>query len=214
MLEQAGRREHQVAYPIEVRFVAADDVALSASHGRDTCYIAVHQDRKLDWEPYFRESRRSWTPTAGDHTGQAPLPDRRHARSRYPLWGEFQDLRAKLDPGGLFSNPYTDRVLGPIAPGPTRGRAAGSQEGLALAPVGRDLVDHALALDQIERVEALAQLAGLGVAQIHPVADAQHVLRRRAAGSAPRPRLLAIEAKPAGQVRLGQAVAAGTPDAM
>ena len=69
---EAGRREHQVAYPIEVRFVAADDVALSASHGRDTCYIAVHQDRKLDWEPYFRgveeimDSRRA-TPLGKRH---------------------------------------------------------------------------------------------------------------------------------------------------
>jgi len=119
VLEQAGRREHQVAYPIEVRFVAADDVALSASHGRDTCYIAVHQDRRLDWEPYFREVEKIMDSYGGrPHWGKRHFQTAATLAPLYPLWGEFQDLRAKLDPGGLFSNPYTDRVLGPIAPGP------------------------------------------------------------------------------------------------
>ena len=116
VLEQAGRPEHQVAYPIEVRFVAADDVALSASHGRDTCYIAVHQDRKLDWEPYFRGVEEIMDSYGGrPHWGKRHFQTAATLASRYPRWSEFQDLRAKLDPRGLFSNPYTDRVLGPIA---------------------------------------------------------------------------------------------------
>jgi FAD/FMN-containing dehydrogenase len=99
--------------------VAADDVALSASHGRDTCYIAVHQDRKLDWEPYFREVEKIMDSYGGrPHWGKRHFQTAATLAPRYPLWGEFQDLRAKLDPGGLFGNPYTDRVLGPIAPGP------------------------------------------------------------------------------------------------
>src|SRR4051812_42462312 len=51
----------------------------------------------------------------------------------------------------------------------------GSQEGLALAAVGRDDVDDALALDQVQAVEALAELARLGVAQVDVVADEEGV---------------------------------------
>jgi hypothetical protein len=36
------------------------------------------------------------------------------------------------------------------------------------ASVGRDLVGDRVALDQVERVEALAQLAGLGGSQVDP----------------------------------------------
>src|SRR5439155_24956117 len=35
-------RRFAVGFPIEVRFVAADDSHLSPANGRETCYIAVH----------------------------------------------------------------------------------------------------------------------------------------------------------------------------
>ena len=115
VLELASRPELQVFLPIEVRFVAADDLMLSASHQRDTCYIAVHQDRKLDWEPYFRGVE-----AIADEYGGRPHWGKRHFQTaetlapRYPRWHDFQRLRARLDPEGLFANAYTDRVLGPV----------------------------------------------------------------------------------------------------
>jgi L-gulono-1,4-lactone dehydrogenase len=115
VLELAGRAEHQVAYPIEVRFVAADDAYLSPAHERDACYIAVHQDRKLDWEPYFREVAE----IMADHDGR-PHWGKRHFQSAetlaplYPDWDEFQAARARLDPDARFRNAYTDRVLGTV----------------------------------------------------------------------------------------------------
>ena len=63
------------------------------------------------------------------------------------------------------------------------------EEGLALAAVGRDLVHDPVAGHEVERVEALAQLAGLRVAEVDAVADAQVARgRARAPASAPRPR--------------------------
>src|SRR5699024_2250264 len=35
-------------FPMEVRFAAADDVWLSTAHGREVCYIAVHQYHRMD----------------------------------------------------------------------------------------------------------------------------------------------------------------------
>jgi FAD/FMN-containing dehydrogenase len=119
VLELAARPELNVLWPIEVRFVAPDDVMLSASHERPTCYIAVHQDRRLDWETYFRGVE-----AIADDYGGRPHWGKRHFQTaetlapRYPRWNEFQRLRAKLDPDGRFSNAYTDRILGPVAAQP------------------------------------------------------------------------------------------------
>jgi len=118
VLAEANRPGHGLAYPVEVRFVAADDSMLSTSHGRDTCYIAVHQDRKLEWEPYFRAVEE----IAVSHGGR-PHWGKRHFRTvadlapAYPEWDTFQAIRARLDPGGTFGNDYTERVLGPVAGG-------------------------------------------------------------------------------------------------
>jgi L-gulono-1,4-lactone dehydrogenase len=115
VLELASRPELGVAYPIEVRFVAADDALLSPSHGRDTCYVAVHQDRKLDWETYFRGVEA----IAAEYGGR-PHWGKRHFRTAadleplYPRWADFRAARARLDPGGTFANDYTDRVLGRV----------------------------------------------------------------------------------------------------
>jgi L-gulono-1,4-lactone dehydrogenase len=115
VLHLAARPEHQVAYPIEVRFVAADDVVLSAAHARDTCYIAVHQDPKLDWEPYFRGVEEIMDSYGGrPHWGKRHFQTAATLAPRYPRWNEFQALRAKLDPGGRFANAYIERVLGPV----------------------------------------------------------------------------------------------------
>jgi L-gulono-1,4-lactone dehydrogenase len=115
VLELASRPELRVTYPIEVRFVAADDALLSSSHERDTCYIAVHHDRKLDWGPYFRGVE-----AIMDEYGGRPHWGKRHFQTaatlvpRYPRWDDFQRINARFDPDGAFRNAYTDRVLGPI----------------------------------------------------------------------------------------------------
>ena len=112
----AARPELHVAWPIEVRFVAGDDSFLSPSHSRDTCYVAVHQDRELAWEPYFRRVE-----SAARELGGRPHWGKRHFRTAadlapaYPQWEAFQAARRELDPGGVFANAYTDRVLGPVA---------------------------------------------------------------------------------------------------
>jgi L-gulonolactone oxidase len=113
VLQVAGRPEHRVAFPIEVRFAAADDVVLSAAHGRDVCYIAVHQDRKLDWQPYFLAVEEIMDSYGGrPHWGKRHFQTAETLPPRYPRWDEFLALRDRLDPDRRFANAYTDRVLG------------------------------------------------------------------------------------------------------
>jgi L-gulonolactone oxidase len=117
VLEAASRPEHGIAFPVEVRFVAADDSFLSPSHERDTCYVAVHCDEKRPavWEAYFGEVERIMR----EYDGR-PHWGKRHSRTAadlapaYPMWDQFQAVRRRLDPGGVFANDYTDRVLGPV----------------------------------------------------------------------------------------------------
>jgi L-gulono-1,4-lactone dehydrogenase len=113
VLELAGRPEHQVAYPIEVRFVAPDDALLSPSHERVTTYVAVHQDRKLRWEPYFRGVEAIMSSYKGrPHWGKRHFQTAETLARLYPRWDDFARVRSELDPDGVFRNAYTDRVLG------------------------------------------------------------------------------------------------------
>jgi L-gulono-1,4-lactone dehydrogenase len=113
VLEVAARPEHRVAFPIEVRFAAADELILSGAHGRDTCYVAVHQDPTLAWEPYFRAVEAIMDSYDGrPHWGKRHFQRAATLASRYPRWGEFAALRGRLDPKRRFANAYTERVLG------------------------------------------------------------------------------------------------------
>ncbi len=108
-------RNFAVPFPIEVRTVAADDALLSPASGRDSGYVAVHMFEKMAYEPYFKAVERIM-----DEFGGRPHWGKRHNQTaetlchRYRDWSIYQSVRKRLDPNGLFSNSYTDRVLGPV----------------------------------------------------------------------------------------------------
>ena len=116
VLDAAERAQPPVGFPIEVRFVAADDSWLSPAHDRDTTYIAVHQYRDMSWESYFRSVEAIMLEYGGrPHWGKRHFQTAATLAERYPRWEDFRALRARLDPDGRFSNVYLDRVLGPVA---------------------------------------------------------------------------------------------------
>jgi L-gulono-1,4-lactone dehydrogenase len=113
-----GRRL-MVNFPLELRFVAADDAFLSPASGRETAYVAVHAYRGMDWS-WFRDVER-----LADAHGGRPHWGKRHFQTsatlapRYERWDDFQAVRARLDPDGLFTNDYVARTLGPPTGPPT-----------------------------------------------------------------------------------------------
>ncbi|HEY5166091.1 MAG TPA: D-arabinono-1,4-lactone oxidase [Acidimicrobiia bacterium] len=108
------RNDLRIGFPIEVRFTAPDDIPLSTAHGRDTCYVAVHVPRGIDFEPYFRGVEALMNELDGrPHWGKMHYQTAETLASRYPQWDRFQAVRRKLDPEGRFANAYLDRVLGP-----------------------------------------------------------------------------------------------------
>ncbi|MGW4724292.1 D-arabinono-1,4-lactone oxidase [Streptomyces sp. NPDC004291] len=105
-----------VGFPIEVRFVAPDELShLSPAYGRETAYLAVHMYRGMPWEPYFRAVQDIALAFGGrPHWGKRHLMEAEGLAARYPAWDRFQAVRARLDPRGTFTNAHLRRVLGPV----------------------------------------------------------------------------------------------------
>jgi L-gulonolactone oxidase len=108
-------RHLPVGFPIEFRLVAPDDAFLSPAYERETAYVAVHQYRGAAWGPYFRAVEEIMDSYEGrPHWGKRHFQTADTLAWRYPRWRAFQKVRRQLDPDGRFSNPYADRVLGPV----------------------------------------------------------------------------------------------------
>src|SRR3954453_18477502 len=127
------RRAHEAsdwreAFPVEVRVAAAADIPLSpasgrgrasiaaprpAASGRDSAYIAAHGPAHTDPGPWFATLEKIAGEVGGrPHWGKLHGLDADVLRQRYSRFGEFVAVRDRLDPGGLLSNDYLDRVLG------------------------------------------------------------------------------------------------------
>ena len=108
----AGHDE-ALPFPVEVRFLAADDVWLSTAYERDSAYIAVHQFHRMDHRRYFAAFEAIVAEHAGrPHWGKLHTLDAERLASLYPRHADFRAVRRQLDPGGLFHNAYLEQVLG------------------------------------------------------------------------------------------------------
>ena len=114
VLDLIERRRLPIVFPIEVRVVAGDDALLSPAHERDTCYIAVHQYRGMEFEGYFRAVEAIMDGYGGrPHWGKRHYQSAGTLRERYPEWDRFAAVRDRVDPQRVFQNDYARRVLGP-----------------------------------------------------------------------------------------------------
>jgi FAD-linked oxidoreductase len=106
-------RRLPVLFPLEVRFGAPDDAFLSPAYGRDTCYVAVHVYRGMEFETYFRAVEAIMREYGGrPHWGKRHYRSAGELAALYPGWDGFHAVRERLDPMRVFSNDYVDRVLG------------------------------------------------------------------------------------------------------
>ncbi|WP_395704859.1 D-arabinono-1,4-lactone oxidase [Rhodococcus ruber] len=109
-----SRSDFHVAFPVEVRFAAADDVWLSTAHGRDSAYLAVHQYHRREHRPYFDAVEAIARAVDGrPHWGKMHGRTAADLRATYPRFDDFLAVRDRVDPQRTFANPYLDRVLGP-----------------------------------------------------------------------------------------------------
>ncbi|KAF9009551.1 D-arabinono-1,4-lactone oxidase-domain-containing protein [Cyathus striatus] len=108
-----GLRPH---FPIEIRFSSGDDIWLSPSYGRPTCWIGIIQYRPYGFEvPYERlfnkfnaimacnKGRPHWAKS--HHLGPDTL------QVLYPHFNDFVNVKVHEDPTGMFHNEYVRRHI-------------------------------------------------------------------------------------------------------
>jgi xylitol oxidase len=114
---QALRSLREIVAPVlqisEIRTVAPDDLWLSPSQGRDT--VCLHFTWVADAAsvaPVVRTVEAALAPfSARPHWGKVFSTEPDVVRSLYPHWEEARALRDRLDPDGVFANPFTDTYL-------------------------------------------------------------------------------------------------------
>jgi FAD/FMN-containing dehydrogenase len=103
----------RVNFPLEVRFVAADDVPLSPACGRDVCFIGAYVASRRWAGPYFEAFEELIAEYDGrPHWGKTTSRTAADFRRLYPGYEEFDRIRRNCDPAGVFRNPFVDRVFG------------------------------------------------------------------------------------------------------
>jgi alditol oxidase len=113
ILRALGNQFAPVIQVSEVRTIAADELWLSPSQGRDT--VALHftwiQDEAAV-RPVVANLEEALGPLdVRPHWGKVFAADAALLRQRYPKVPEFIALAAKYDPAGKFRNPYLDTFL-------------------------------------------------------------------------------------------------------
>jgi FAD-linked oxidoreductase len=103
----------RISFPVEIRCAPADDVALSTAYGQDVLYLAFHVPKADDHVPYFLAAERILRAHGGrPHWGKVHTRMVDDLAPAYDRFGDFLDLRRRLDPDRVFDNAYLRRVLG------------------------------------------------------------------------------------------------------
>ncbi|SCL54499.1 FAD/FMN-containing dehydrogenase [Micromonospora eburnea] len=106
------RHRRVAGWRVLVRSIAADDIWLSNAYGRPTITIACLQNTGLPFEEYFRDMESVFRQYGGrPHWGKKHWLTARELRPLYPRWDDFQTVRRRLDPDGVFLAPDLARLL-------------------------------------------------------------------------------------------------------
>jgi FAD/FMN-containing dehydrogenase len=107
MQECIALHRFKVHFPIECRFVHADDIWLSPAYERESCYVAVPMYRGMEYKEYFRHIEEIFRRYQGrPHWGKIHMQTAESLSQLYPRWNDFQGIRDSLDPHGVFLNSY------------------------------------------------------------------------------------------------------------
>ncbi len=110
--ECISRERFAVHFPIECRFVHADDIWLSPAYERPSAYLAVHMYKGMPYQNYFAQIEAIFQRYQGrPHWGKMHTLTAEQLATLYPHWQDFQRVRARLDPKGLFLNAYLRQLF-------------------------------------------------------------------------------------------------------
>ena len=102
----------RVEFPVEFRYVKQDDIYLSPFYQRDSAVIAVHMLKGMPWKKYFEGCETIFRKHNGrPHWGKRHTLKAHEFAILYPKWQDFQGIRKKLDPEGIFLTPYLKELF-------------------------------------------------------------------------------------------------------
>jgi FAD/FMN-containing dehydrogenase len=99
-------------YPVEVRWVKADDAYMSQFQGRDSTVITLTTEPGTDYWQFFRDADavlQEFEPRA--HWGKIHFMTRSRLERLYPGLDTFIQVRREFDPRGMFLNDHTRSLL-------------------------------------------------------------------------------------------------------
>ena len=97
----------EAVFPMEVRFVAADEAWLSPNYRRANIVVSVSGMPGTDYWPYLKRCDALFAQYAGrPHWGKLHFFNRRRMAGAFPRYEDFCRLRRQLDPQGMFLNPH------------------------------------------------------------------------------------------------------------
>ena len=100
-------------FPVEYRYVAADDSWLSPFYGRASASISIHQYHSVDYRPLFSLVEPIfWKYEGRPHWGKLHTLTARQLAPLYPRWEDWQRVRRKLDPRGRLLNEHLRELFG------------------------------------------------------------------------------------------------------
>ncbi|MDQ1833131.1 D-arabinono-1,4-lactone oxidase [Massilia scottii] len=106
-------RRNEVFFPLEFRFVKADDAWLSPFYQRDSCSIAVHAAHGEAYDYLTSEIGPVFRKHGGrPHWGKLHNFSSAELAALYPRWKDFQALRQQMDPHGRMLNPHLRALFG------------------------------------------------------------------------------------------------------
>lgn len=112
---RAAIKKHnfQTLFPIEIRFVKADELWLSPAYQRDSVYLAVHTYISENYRPYFDCMEEIFQRHGGrPHWGKWHTMKKDKLKEVYPRFEEFLSVRKEFDPDGMFLNDHLKEIFG------------------------------------------------------------------------------------------------------
>lgn len=102
-----------VIFPMEYRYIKADDIWLSPFYQRDSCAISCHNFHDKDYKKYFSAIEPIfWKYDGRPHWGKIHTLSAKEQRARYPMFDQFLKVRQEMDPKNIFTNDHINHVLG------------------------------------------------------------------------------------------------------
>lgn len=101
-----------IHFPVECRFVKADNIMISPAYEREGAYIAIHAYHGKSYETYFKKAEAIFDKYGGrPHWGKMNYKKGEEFKGLYPKWEEFNQIRHDEDPDRIFVNPYLDEIF-------------------------------------------------------------------------------------------------------